>query len=105
MQDTWVQSLDWEDPLEKEMATYSSTLAWRIPRTDEPGGLQSMGLQQVGHNWVINSFTFTTEILEITKLLTSACFSDKVNKMKVSNIHTQRTVDKEMDLRINALIN
>lgn len=54
---------------------------------------------------MINSFTFTTEILEITKLLTSACFSDKVNKMKVSNIHTQRTVDKEMDLRINALIN
>ena len=41
-----------EDPLEKEMATHSSILAWRIPRTEEPGGLQSMGLQRVGHDSV-----------------------------------------------------
>ena len=40
----------WEDPLEKKMATYSSILAWRIPWTEEPGGLQSMGSQRVGHN-------------------------------------------------------
>ena len=40
--ETWVQSLGWEDPLEKEMATHSSTLAWKIPWTEEPGGLQSM---------------------------------------------------------------
>ena len=40
----WVQTLGWEDPLEKEMATHSSTLAWRIPWTEEPGGLQSLGL-------------------------------------------------------------
>ena len=46
-----VQSLDWEDPLEKEMATHSSTLAWRIPWREEPGGLQSLGSQRVGHNW------------------------------------------------------
>ena len=46
-QETWVQSLHWEDPLEKEMATDSSILAWRIPWTEEPGGLQSMGLQRV----------------------------------------------------------
>ena len=45
-----VQSLGWEDPLEKEMATYSSILAWRIPRTEEPGRLQSMELQRVEHN-------------------------------------------------------
>ena len=45
MQETWVRSLDWEDPLEKRMATYSDILAWRIPCTEEPGGLQSMGLQ------------------------------------------------------------
>ena len=45
MQENWVQSLDWEDPLEKRMATDSSILAWRIPWTEEPGGLQSMGLQ------------------------------------------------------------
>ena len=49
-QGTRVRSLDWEDPLEKEMATHSSTLAWRIPWTEEPGGLQSMGLQRVGHD-------------------------------------------------------
>ena len=48
MQDTQVQSLDWEDPLEKEMATHSSTLAWRIPWTEEPHGLQSMGSQRIG---------------------------------------------------------
>ena len=49
MQETQVQSLDWEDHLEKEMATHSSVLAWRIPWTEEPGGLQSMGSQKVGH--------------------------------------------------------
>ena len=50
MQGTWVQSLGQEDPLEKGMAAHSSILAWRIPWTEEPGGLQSMGLQRVGHN-------------------------------------------------------
>ena len=49
MQETRVQSLDWEALLEKEMATHSNVLAWKIPWTDEPGGLQSMGLQRVGH--------------------------------------------------------
>ena len=47
-QEMWVQSLGREDPLEKEMATHSSILAWRIPWTEEPGGLQSMGSQRVG---------------------------------------------------------
>ena len=50
MQETWVRSLDQEDPLEKEVAIHSSTLAWRIPWTEEPGRLQSMGLQRVGHD-------------------------------------------------------
>ena len=50
MQETQVQSLGQEDPLEEEMATHSSNLAWRIPRTEEPGGLQSMGSQRVGHD-------------------------------------------------------
>ena len=45
-QEIWVQSLGWKDPLEKEMATLSSILAWEIPWTEEPGGLQSMGLQK-----------------------------------------------------------
>ena len=50
MQETWVQSLGREDPLEKEMATHFSTLAWRIPWREEPGRPQSMGLQRVGHD-------------------------------------------------------
>ena len=50
MQETQVQSLGQEDPLEKEMATHSSTIAWKIPWTEEPGRLQSMGLQRVGHD-------------------------------------------------------
>ena len=50
MRDTWVQSLSWEDPLEKEMAIHSSTLAWKIPWTEESGRLQSMGSQRVRHD-------------------------------------------------------
>ena len=57
MQETQVQSLGWEDSLEKEMATHSSILAWRIPWTEEPGGLQSMGLQRVGHDRATNTHT------------------------------------------------
>ena len=50
MQETWVQFLGWEDPLEKEMAFHSSTLAWKIPWMEEPDKLQSMGLQRVRHD-------------------------------------------------------
>ena len=50
MQETWVLSLGREDPLEKAMAPHSSTLAWKIPWMEEPGGLQSKGSQRVGHN-------------------------------------------------------
>ena len=50
MRETWVQSLDQEDPLEKGMATQSNTVAWRIPQTEELGGLQPMRLQRVGHD-------------------------------------------------------
>ena len=49
-QETWVQSLGQEDPLEEQMTTHSSILAWRIPWIEEPGGLQSIGLQEVGHD-------------------------------------------------------
>ena len=49
-QETWVSSLGWKDPLEEGMATHSSILAWRIPWTEEPGGLQSMGLLRVRHD-------------------------------------------------------
>ena len=50
MQETWVRFLGWEDPLEKEMAIHTSILAWRIPWTEEPGGLQSMGSQRVEYH-------------------------------------------------------
>ena len=50
IQKTWIPSLGWEDPLEEGMATHSSILAWRILWTEEPGGLQSMGSQKVGHD-------------------------------------------------------
>ena len=50
MWETWVRFLGWEDPLEKGRATHSSILAYRIPWTEEPGGLQSMGLERVGHD-------------------------------------------------------
>ena len=50
MQETWVQALGWENPLEKEMAIHSSTVAWKIPRMEEPGRLQSMGSLRVGHD-------------------------------------------------------
>ena len=49
LKETWVPSLGWEDPLEKEIATHSSILAWRIPWTEKPGGPQSTGSQRVGH--------------------------------------------------------
>ena len=55
MQETWVQSLGWEDPLEKRMAIHSSIRAWRIPRTEEPGGLQSMGSQRIRHDLEANT--------------------------------------------------
>ena len=59
MQETWVWSLGWEDPLEKGMAPHSSTLAWEIPWTQEPGRLQSMGSLRVGHYWATSLSLFT----------------------------------------------
>ena len=58
VQETWVWSLGWEDPLEKQMETHSSILAWKISWTEEPGGLQSMGSQRVRHDWATNSDLF-----------------------------------------------
>ena len=59
MQETWVWSLDWEDLPEKEMATHSRILVWRLPRIEEPGGLQSMGSQRVRYDCATNIFTWT----------------------------------------------
>ena len=59
IQETWVQSLCWEVPLKEGMAPHSSILAWRIPWTEEPGRLQSMGSQRAGHDWATNTHTHT----------------------------------------------
>ena len=64
VQDPWVQFLHREDPLEKETAIHSSILAWEIPRTEEPGGLQSMGSQRVGHDLVTEHSTHTIIMID-----------------------------------------
>ena len=87
MQETWVRSLGREDPLEKEMATHSSTLAWRIPWTEEPGGLQSTGSQRVGHDWTTS---LTHSLMHLYSVPLNLCFSiwkhmqkQKITKMLV----------------------
>ena len=64
MQETRVQSLGWEDPLEKEMAIHSSTIAWKIPWTEEPGRLQPMGSQRVGHDWATSRSGKTKDLFQ-----------------------------------------
>ena len=63
MRETWVRSLGQKDPLEEGVATHSSILAWRIPWTEESGGLQSMGSQRVGHNWATEHTSHTHPIM------------------------------------------
>ena len=63
MWETWVQSLGWADPLEESMATHTSTFAWRIPWTEDPGGLQSMGSQRVRHNWETKHTAWSEQML------------------------------------------
>ena len=65
VQETWVPSLGWGDPLGEGMATHCSILAWRIPWTEEPGGLQSMGSQRVRHDWATLTHTHTHTILAL----------------------------------------
>ena len=76
MQEMQVRSLNQEDPLEKEMATLSSVLAWRIPRTEEPGEIESLGSQRVGHNWVTDTFA-------------SGCFSALHSKLRFCVVFVQ----------------
>ena len=80
MQETWVQSLGQEDALEKEMATHSSILAWRIPWTEEPGELHCIGLQRVGHNWATNIFTFTHPKDLVPQEAAKHCLQSKVRR-------------------------
>ena len=73
MQETGVRSLGWEDPLEKGMATHSFILGWRIPRTEKPGRLQSMGSQTVRQDRATNTFTFHTRL---SKDILNCCHSN-----------------------------
>ena len=68
VQENWVQSLGRKDPLEKGMATHSNILAWRIPGTGEPGGLQSIGSQRVGHDWVTFPFGLLYSIMLVSAM-------------------------------------
>ena len=96
-QKTWIRSLGWEDPLEKGIAAHSSILAWRIPWTEEPGGLQSTGSQRVGHYCV--TFTFkccedeenqkiTDGGLNLSKLLEHVFSKCSLQTSRISNTWT-----------------
>ena len=84
MQETWVRSLGWEGPLEKEMATHSNILAWRIPWTEKPGRLQYMGSQRVGQDWATSlslsenkeGITLDKEIWSGERQTSSLCHGD-----------------------------
>ena len=107
MQETRVWSLGWEYPLEKGMATHSSTLGWRIPWTEEPGGQQSMGSQRVGHNWSDTACT------HIKMLSVSTCSQDPTLRHKLPRVlkdlgyHTlsylTATVSDSMDMSLSKL--
>ena len=97
MQETRVWSLSREDPLEEEMAIHSSTIAWKIPWTEEPGRLQSMGSQRAGHDWA-TSLHFTQSVLQA--LLWGGYhrepyFNDKDSKAKESCVTNSRPHSKE----------
>ena len=77
MKETWVQSLGREDPLEKGVATRSSILAWRIPWTEEPGGLQVIGLQRVGHDCATNTSNTSSFSLLLLVFQLCICYSSQ----------------------------
>ena len=86
MQETQVRFLGKEDSLEKRMATHSSILAWEIPWTEEPGGLQSMGLQAVKHHWTANIFTLFIPSPMVSTSPDSVCASISALKRLISTI-------------------
>ena len=90
MRETWVQSLDWEDPPEKGVAAYSSILVWRIPWTEDPGRLQSMGLLRVGHDWMT--------------LWNARFILAMINQMKVKVAQSCLTLWDPMDCIVHGLL-
>ena len=91
MWETWVWSLGWEDPLQEGMATHSSILAWRIPWTEEPGELQSMGSQRIRHNWATKqSIAQLTQGKENTWLHPPLAFLSHLSGVRKGEKHLQR---------------
>ena len=88
MQETQVWCLGWEDPLEKEIATHSSSLTWRIPWTEGPGGLQSIGLQKVRHDWAI-AHTYWTLFIFGFFLLQKVWGSNKNSDTELKGLKTR----------------
>ena len=84
MRETWVRSLGWEDLLEKEIATHSSILAWRIPGTEDPGRLQFMGSQRVGHDWVTSLHFTSLHLIHVFMKLASQWHSGKESSCQYS---------------------
>ena len=120
MQETPVRSLDWEDPLEKEIATHSSILAWKISWTEKPGGLQSMGSQRVGYDWATDTYLFNKilsfRILFFHRLLSqgmgqvidlnlwiSSSFIQGKSKRGLMKLNTQSNLSYSLDLSVCAL--
>ena len=102
MRETWVRFLGQEDPLEKEMATHSSTLAWRIPWTEELGGLQSMGSQRVGHDWA----TSLTHSLIVCVFINLLCdwFSETVGNNEMAEYRLWNLIDLGLNSPSSLLI-
>ena len=95
MWETQVRSVGQEDSLEKEMATHSSTLAWKIPWTEEPGSLQSMGSQRVGHDWATKlSLSLSTYMRHLEE--SRAFPSGSVQEMRVQSLGQEDTLEKEV---------
>ena len=84
MQEAWVCSLGREDPLEKEMATHSSILAWRIPWTEEPGGLQTIELWRVEHDWATSLYFTSSTVLQTSIQSSSGTLSDLITWIYLS---------------------
>ena len=108
-QETWVWSLGQEDPLEKEMATHSSILAWEIPQTEEPGGLQSMGSQRIRHDWATKQQQHLRTWLTIQKSISpKRCWMNPGNaheiRMKAGVWAPQRVMQGFMLLTCSPLL-
>ena len=94
MWETRVWALGWEDPLDKEMATHSSTIAWKIPWTEEPGRIQSMGSQKVGHDWATSlSYTHTCNL----KYYEAHLNYSKLHTILMDNGRNQRGTKERLD--------